>query len=261
MLAWGGAEVGTWVGGFQRSQGRREAKPPAPSLTDALPDVLGPLPPDAVDPDQEGVLRLQEVGQGGLQGAVPRAADGQRQGVPGLEGVLDALLDFVHDLGAGAHGSGAAPLPAPARTPLRGARPSGAYLEHLLVHVPYHLLPARRQDARGQVGGAGPQQEPPGDGQGLAQGCWGGHQQLVGGHGPHPTCRLVPQGGAGRAQGPEHLPAGCARLAWGGQAREWPGGEAWHRASAAAAAFRCALLSPVQLSMLVQHVRAWQRGC
>lgn len=163
--------------------------------------------------------------------------------------------------GRGARGSGAAPLPAPARTPLRGARPSGAYLEHLLVHVPYHLLPARRQDARGQVGGAGPQQEPPGDGQGLAQGRWGGHQQLVGGHGPHPTCRLVPQGGAGRAQGPEHLPAGRARLAWGGQARGWPGGEAWHRASAAAAAFRCALLSPVQLSMLVQHVRAWQRGC
>ena len=64
-------------GGFRASCRRREASgegwsegphpTPTPSLTDALPDVLGPLPPDAVDPDQEGVPRLQEVEQGGLQ--------------------------------------------------------------------------------------------------------------------------------------------------------------------------------------------------
>lgn len=45
--------------------------PPAPSLTDALRDVLGPLPPDTADPDQKGVAWLQQVEQGSLQGTVP----------------------------------------------------------------------------------------------------------------------------------------------------------------------------------------------
>lgn len=116
-------------GRFQASCQRREAfgegwregphPTPTPSLTDALPDVLGPLPPDAVDPDQEGVPRLQEVEQGGLQCAVPRATDGQREGVPGLEHVLDALLDLVHDLGAVDMQVTASPTPTPGRRPLR----------------------------------------------------------------------------------------------------------------------------------------------
>ena len=77
--AWGGPEVGSRTWCFQVScwrrrpwEGRSEGPhPPAPSLTYALRDVLGPLPPDTADPDQEGVAWLQQVEQGSLQGTVP----------------------------------------------------------------------------------------------------------------------------------------------------------------------------------------------
>lgn len=214
--AWGGPEVGsrTWVlPGFmlgREALGKDTVRshPPAPPLTDALCDVLGPLPPDAADPDQEGVARLQQVEQGGLQGAVPRAADGQGEGIPGLEHILDALLDLVHDLGVVDTRLTASLLPPPGGgRPGTEAESSVTYLVYLLVHVAQRLQSPGCHDARGQVGGAWPQQQPAGDGQRLAQGRRGGHQQRVGGHSPHPACRPVPQDRPGCGQCPEHFPA------------------------------------------------------
>lgn len=85
-----------------------------PVPTDSLRDLSRTLPPDAVDPDQAGVAGLQEVEQGGLERGVPRAAHGQREAVPGLEHVLDALPDVLHDLGES--GMQVRPRPLPSRS-------------------------------------------------------------------------------------------------------------------------------------------------
>ena len=66
----------------------------ATPTSEALSHVEDALPPDAVITDQDGLARLQQIGDESLHPRVATAARQQRVVAVGLEQVLQALLDL-----------------------------------------------------------------------------------------------------------------------------------------------------------------------